>query len=247
LVAATVRFRAGLQTAGRQPVLVWSGAGLVAFFATCLTGHPLLVQPVAAVTGITLGAVVALADRTAVPARGLPEAREESTRGTVLTRLVAVGLPIAVCLVIASVPFRAEALRHDTDLTHVKYGFIGRFFESGTREAYWLAGPDASFFVKADDAFARVWIGGSEFEQPVEVEIRVNGQPVRMTPVQKYAWQEYKMLLPMPRKSVPFVRIDLKVTNAAGSPPPAAVPPEALARPRVRVSGMEGVPKRRSP
>jgi O-antigen ligase len=238
LLVSVIRRLRDAVAAGGGPVLTGTAVGLLALAMTCLTGHPLLVPPVSAIAFLAAGAALAMSDRALAGQAATAASADGSVRPGKGRAVLAMALPAVIVLIVLSMPGRAADARLRLDMSNAKYGFTGRFNEPGTGREYWLAGPDATFFVRTEYTSARIEIGGSETGQTVDVEFRVNGRALKTVRIDRLAWADYVLPLPAERSEAVSVRIDLKVTGAAGAPGAPAGPP------RIRVAGMGGVAPR---
>jgi O-antigen ligase len=221
LWAGNARVRRGVAALkDGDPTLMWVRFGLAAFLATCLTSHPLLVQPVASMFWLALGAAIAWADGAASAERD--PARESATADWRLVAGRAVAATLVVFLLVSMVS-RVDVERPNADLTHVKYGFTGRFVDRDAGRDYWLAGPQSAFFVRTGAIGVRFLLGGSEYGETADVEVRLNGTLASRIRVGSHQWTEHQFLMPLHGVKTPFVRVDLRVIDpavgaAAGGP-----------------------------
>lgn len=221
--AAAIRLTRGLRADPGDRLLLGATAGLGAFVATWMTGHPLLVPEVAYPFWILAGVAIARADGDAQPALVAPAAdRTELTvfhssarpafkAATVLSGLAVIALAI-------SVPLRARQAVTGMDLTKQSWGFY-EWEGAGTERLRWTS-RHSTFFIP---------LGARELDLPVrsmhigthvgptEVSLSIDGRPFHRVVLTHGDWVNVKLRLP-PRPSDEGVqRIDI-TTDPTWSP-----------------------------
>jgi O-antigen ligase len=172
--------------------------GLLAFLATCIGGHPLLVLHAAYPFWLAIGVMGASG-----------EARPGSRRLALITLL-------AVALLAGSLPFRAAAAVRAANLENTSIGFSIWHRDSGGLRYRW-AGGRSSFFVPASARAVRIPLRhGPEAPDPIEVRILLDGREAnRVRLSANRGWQNVLLLIPSSDGQA-FSRIDLEVTTPGG-------------------------------
>jgi hypothetical protein len=193
----------GVRAIVREPRdgrLLGATAGVAAFAATGLFGHPLLVSEVAFPFWIVLGLVTALAGSRLFPAG-------ERVRADRSWPAIAA----AIAIVLASAAIAATRTLTPSDSRSVNGLWDWQTLADGTRFRW--TGAYASLFVPADVTRVyvpvRLPVDGRSL-QPMGVEVMTTGVDRGRTLVTD-RWQELE--IPLPDVGLPFKRIDLKVDH----------------------------------
>jgi hypothetical protein len=187
--------------------LVGVFTGSIAFLATCLAGHPLLVREVAFPFWVQFGLMVALASSTLLNLHA-----ERSSAPPASTRSLSVAALMVAALILISIPVRAERPPLAPPASHDVDGFYD-----------WETGPDgvrfrwttkfASLFVPANttriDIPVRAPKEGGRYN-PLNVDIAVGGVE-RGSFVASDDWASISLPLSPDASPSTYRRIDLKV------------------------------------
>jgi O-antigen ligase len=162
-------------TVDREPVLAMT-AGLLAFLATCLLGHPLLIAEVLAIFFLALGMTAGM-----TPTPG---------QASAAARWTLIGL---LAVVFVSVPVRLWQLRHDTDLDRV---VIGASRVVGTEDdvEFRLAEAESEWFVSAKARFVEIPVRlTKESQPPCLVRVDVDGRAANAIAPVRDTWARLSM------------------------------------------------------
>ena len=203
LLWSTVRYGRRLLAADLQVdphgLLRWSlVTGLLAFLLSWLGGHPLLIDEPAFAFWLLLGTVA-----------GWGASADPSTGGV---RLRAWVVPVAMLLIAASVPVRADRQKADFNLEHRGVGLsTWRDAIEGVR--YRLAGATSSVFLPADAQMVVVPLRAVGTAADVRLELRLDGRPADVVMVPSDRWHYLRLALPRDSNGPRFRRLDLLVTS----------------------------------
>ena len=173
----------GLRTSGqalgsRPP---WAlTAGLGAFLVTCLTGHPLLVAPIALTFWTALGLHA-----------GWRPPRAETPTGRGAAEILAI---FAIVALVVSIPFRFHTRAAEIDLTHVASG-VSPWSPATDQPRVRTVGRAATFYIPGHAAGAEL-----EFQRDPAVrdrrmiDIRFDGQPANQVEIDDEAWHSVTIL-----------------------------------------------------
>jgi len=166
--------------------------GLVAFLATCLAGHPLLVSGAAYPFWIALG-LAAYVDPHPAVSRRVPQA----------------GI-IAIAIIAATLPFRMSAAKQHADVEHASVGFSNWQQESDGSRYRW-AGGHAWFFVAPAARSVRIPMRlGPAAPAVVEVRLFLDGIEANRVVLRQGDDVRTVRLNLLRRATTPFARIDLE-------------------------------------
>jgi hypothetical protein len=204
IAVAALRIRRGLVSSGDR-VLAGAAAGLAAFVATWLTGHPLLVPEVAVPFWLLAGAAIGRADVHRAPAAGpiRPEA--------------AVVIVAAVALA-ASVAPRVHGQTATLNFADQSYGFYEWEGASPPLRTRWTA-PSAAFFVPPAATELDIplhTLFSDRRPSPPVVSVAIGGRVFHRLELTSDAWTTVRLKLPPPTGST-WRRIDI-VTTPPWSP-----------------------------
>ena len=182
-------FRAGPR---RDVLLMWLTAGVVASILTWMTGHPLLLTEAALMFWLFTGM---LAGMTAPPG------------GRAFLRGVALAASIAI---LASIPFRADAVERATNLEHRAIG-MSPWQDAVDGERYREGSTEFSLFLPAEAAMALPI--RSPTGSPVTVELRIDSRPIDAVVAPPGEWRQVRVQLPESQSR--YVKVDFRVTDPA--------------------------------
>jgi hypothetical protein len=166
------------ETADRA-VLTGAAAGLCAFVATCLAGHPLLITEVAIAFWGMLGASVALAP---------PPAAQSALPSRALAAAALIALAIGL-------PFRVGRATNAVDLDHIGFGVTRwNFDRAGVR--YRQISSRATLFVPSDAAAIELPYRLQWGRDPVTVQLDFRGRTADRLVVSDHEWRTYRLLVP---------------------------------------------------
>lgn len=191
---------------GPDPLLAGASAGVVAFLLTCLAGHPLLSSEIAYPFWIVLGLTLARAHQALSPP-------------TAVSRRATVAGWAAALLLLATLPFRADAAvrglttgQPRSALDDLRGGTFGWEIERpGGRRFRW-SGPRATFLVQGDARAVRIPLRvlHAHPDRPVTVDVVLGARPVRRIPLRSSRWTDVPLpLTPDPPGGVH--RLELRV------------------------------------
>jgi hypothetical protein len=191
----------------RDARLLGTVAGAAAFLATCVTGHPFLVDEAAFPFWLVFGLAVGLAESNRMNASAALEPARRATPWWVAAGAAAAGVAIAAGAVLSA---ERGAIRPPASAA------VDGFYEWETAEdgkAFRWTRQYASVFVPAD--VKKVYIpmrmpSERPALSPVGVAIAVGGLPRGQSLVTK-EWAYVEVPLPPPAPPVEFNRIDLRV------------------------------------
>ena len=190
LVGAALFFAARGSTTERARLLV--ALALAAFGFTWLAGHPLLVPEPAYAFWILLGAAAGA---------GVREVRE--VRG--VRRVFAV----CVVAILASVPWRMQALMNDANLEHLGIGV-----------SPWHVAPDAMRYREArGHATLFVPAGAFKFDvnprtdAPVRLEIKLDGRVADVVTLAPQMWNHLSLPARTERSAARFMALELRLVD----------------------------------
>jgi hypothetical protein len=215
LLWATIRYGRQLLAADVQGdphgLLRWSlGTGLLAFLLYWLGGHPLLIDEPAFAFWLLLGTVA-----------GWGASAEPASSGVRLRTWV---VPVAILLIAASVPVRADRQKADFDLEHRGVGLsTWRDAIDGVR--YRLAGATSSVFLPADAQMVVVPLRAVGAAEDVRLELRLDGRPADVVMVPSDRWHYLRLALPRDSNGPRFRRLDLLVTSGRETTSSSNAPP----------------------
>jgi hypothetical protein len=172
--------------------------GLLAFALSWLGGHPLLIDEPSFAFWMLFGAVSGWgASLDTVP--GL--------------RLRTWIVPVAIALIVASVPVRVDRQKADFDLEHRGVGLsTWRDAVDGVR--YRLAGSLSSVFLPADAQMVVVPLRAVRSVPDLRLELRLDGRPADIVAVPSDRWLYLRLALHPDRNGPRFRRLDLHIANA---------------------------------
>jgi O-antigen ligase len=176
---------------------------IVACVGTWITGHPLLVPEFAFVFWLYCGILAALT----------PAALSLRPRWP---------LALLVAVVLATVPWRASALRDAADLEHLGFG-VSKLWQQDDSQRYREAGSDFALYLPVGDRPVdlpfRLAPGA---HQPLVMEIRIQGELIDSIPIGDTAWQTATIAVrPGPRR---FEIVDFAIRSpTAGTDLPAVL------------------------
>ena len=154
-------------------------AGLCAFLATCLAGHPLLTTELAIAFWGVLGATVAAAP---LPASSPP----------IRARLAVAAAAIVLA---AGLPFRISRANNAVELEHMGYRVTGWSFDrDGVR--YRRMATGATLFVPARAAGIELPYRLQWGHDPVTLQLDFRGRAADRLVVSDHRWQTYRMVVP---------------------------------------------------
>jgi hypothetical protein len=173
-IARTLR-----SAAADRPVLTGAVAGLCAFLATCLAGHPLLITEVALAFWGVLGAAVApappAAARSALPSRTLAAAA-----------LIALAIGL---------PFRVGRATNAVDLDHIGFGVTRwNFDREGVR--YRHMNSRATLFVPSEAGVIELPYRLQWGREPVTLQLDFRGRTADRLVVSDHEWRTYRLMVP---------------------------------------------------
>ena len=199
LIAAALWTSGRRAVTTRDPFVLLTLAGLVAFVLTCLGGHPLLIPEPGYVFWTLLG--VAAGSAAPVPPQRRP-----------LRWVVAV----CVAVIALTVPWRVRAAMQDADLEHVGIGVPGNWRIAPDDTRYREAQGRATLFVPAGSAVKlRV---NPRTDQPLRLEIKLDGRVADIVLLQPHEWND---LTVSPRNVATTARygpLDLRLIDAEQTP-----------------------------
>jgi O-antigen ligase len=213
IAAGAVRLARGIRAGGSDRLLRGAAAGLAAFVATWLTGHPLLTPEVAIPFWVLAGAAVARADGNR-SAHLRPHL--DSPRTVRRLRLV---YTAAIVLLAASVPLRARQDAARLNTLDNSFGFYEWESRPGRGRTRW-ASPSAAFFVPAETSEVEIPVRtmfSSRQRRPAAVSIAIDGRVFDRFELRNDDWKDVRLRLP-PSTSHPAQprRIDI-VTSPSWS------------------------------
>jgi O-antigen ligase len=218
IVAAALRLLRGLRASSGDRLLAGALAGLAAFVATWLSGHPLLTPEVAFPFWILAGAAIARADgnrRTPlVPSAGA------GSRSSAAGRSASVLVAAALLLLIASVPMRARRESATLDLSAQTFGFYEWEGDVATGRARWTS-PSAGFFVPANTIEVEIPLRAAFSDRrpkPTIVSIAIDGRVFHRLERSNGDWFTLRLRLPaLAVRATQPRRLDI-ITNPPWSP-----------------------------
>ena len=197
--------RPGDQTNGALRRAV--AAGLAAFGATCLTGHPLLVFEVSITFWLVLGCyrVMALA------------ASDRPLEGPVGSgRWIRTAVVAAMAVVVCSVPFRGAAEVADANLQSASIGFSEWQSDQAGVRLRRILGP-AQFYVPSDTTFVQLPVLlEREASTAAEFEIRIDGQIANRVPLVANGWATVGFQLPRRSSERRYIPVQVSAFDRAG-------------------------------
>ena len=214
LGAAVVRIGRGLAASPQDRLLTGAVAGLAAFVATWMTGHPLLVPEVAYPFWMLLGASVARADGDALPALTSQQSAP-GVAGVARWRRPAVGLAAALLVVLATVPFRASREAARLDFATATYGFYD-WGDSEIGRARWTS-RRATFFIPGTARELRLPLRALHLGRntgPTAVSIEIDGRELDRRELRDNNWTTVRLRLPARASARAYRRVDLTTTPA---------------------------------
>ena len=185
--------------------------GLVAFMATWLAGHPLLVPEVAYPFWIVLGLALVGGAEGAVTAADPHEARTGDARRHAAS-LIAMTTGVVL---LGSVPFRVARELREFDPTTVNYGMAGPEFEEGGVFFRWIR-DGVRLFIPLDARAIEIPFRTDSAHGPVDVEIAFEGRVVNRLHVPQGSWQPVRILMPPAANQGRARRVDLVLIPGAG-------------------------------
>jgi O-antigen ligase len=217
LGAAMLRLWRGLAASPDDRLHIGVLAAALAFIATWLTSHPLLVAEVAYPFWILLGAAVARADGDVQPplAGPVPDVLCDTNRSSRFGLIAAV---VASVPLVASVPVRARQQASAVNLTQQTYGFYP--WEQDRGQKYRWTSRRAAFFVPAGTRelalpIRTLHVGANT--QPTKVTIAIGGRTLHTMQAATDDWTTVHLLLPRDGRPDGFRRIEI-ISEPAWSP-----------------------------
>jgi hypothetical protein len=188
-------------------VVAGGAAGLAAFVLTWLTGHPLLIFPVATAFWLVLAAVTALAgDDLAAHATG------RSPRG----RVRAWTLAVIVVAAVTSVPLRGRDAAEQTNLRDAALGLSPWNTGAAGEPFRRMTAPVGQFYIDAGATSMTlpVRLEGNWPEQTsVDVEVRLDGELAHRVRVAGTGWGAVTLGLPPLEPSRRFRAVRLSLVS----------------------------------
>jgi O-antigen ligase len=182
-------------------VLRGAAAGLCAFLATCLAGHPLLTTEVAIAFWGVLGTTVA----------AFPPAAT-----TLPIRATRVAVAAAAIVLAAGLPFRIARATNAVELEHMGYRVTGWSFDrDGVR--YRRMATGATLFVPARAAAIDLPYRLQWGHDPVTVQLNFRGRVANRLVVSDHRWQTYRMVVPATRGRERYLPLEIHVLAGDGS------------------------------
>jgi hypothetical protein len=183
----------GLQASRTDRLAAASMLGLLGFIITWLGGHPLLVPGAAYSFWVVLGLAAGAGFGPPVnePA-AVPGARPVAPRVPAV-----VPLAVSAILLIGSVPARVETRMQILDFARVSYGFYD--WERGPAgERLRWTGPRARLFARPDAETATIPFRAAAVsrDNPIVVDILVDGQREGQVRLENSNWQTVRLALP---------------------------------------------------
>ena len=206
IVAAGAAVARGWRSGKPTAVVAGGAAGLAAFVLTWLTGHPLLIFPVATAFWLVLAAVTALAGEDDLAAH----ATGRWPRG----RVRAFAAAIIVVAAVASVPLRGRDAAEQTNLSGAALGLSPWDTGAGGERFRRMTAPVVQFYIDAGATSMTlpVRLEGNWPEQTtVDVEVRLDGEPAHRVRVAGTGWDAVTLSLPPlgPSRRFRAVRLSL--------------------------------------
>lgn len=203
LIAGARPVREALRTrAGpAEPLLVGASAGVAAYLATCLAGHPLLTPETAYPFWIMSGVVVGLAHRRSVPP-------PVSARHRVVT-----GLAIGLFFVGTADPRLDEAVRDTAARQDARFGAFAWETEPDDGRRFRWIGPRAAFFLPGNEQAAALSLRAPHAGRgrPVTVDVAVDGTRIARIPFFHDQWVQVPLRLPVSGGWYGIHRVELVV------------------------------------
>jgi O-antigen ligase len=208
-VAIGSRARQFLRRHRASGAVIGAIGGLVAFALTCLTGHPLLIQPVALAFWAAVGAVAGIVTSDEEPAEPAVPARSDAGR----VRWSAIVATSSVVLLVASVPWRGEVALAGADLRDAAIGFSRwERHQDGTTFRYMK--EHAQFFVPAGIAALRLPVRIDPGRSSgANIEIRIDDRPPDRVHVEGEQWTRVMIGFDRDRTGRRYRRVRLEVPN----------------------------------
>ena len=180
---------------GARSVLV---AGVAAFGATMLFGHPLLTAEVSYVFALAAGAAAATS---------LEQPRPSSAFEW---RTVAAAMTVLVLIV--TLPTRINAERAAANLDHVAWG-VGPWQSDTGGERYRRMEGSATLFVPRDAALVELSYRQAHAGPAVKLLVSYRGHTAAELVVDRTEWTKYRMLIPRRASGARFEAVRLTVTS----------------------------------
>jgi O-antigen ligase len=192
LVLAGLTFAARGATIDRRRLLI--AAGLAAFVITWLAGHPLLVPEPAYAFWLLLGVAAGTAGREPSATTGV--------RGRWL-------LALSIIAVLASVPWRMQALMNDADLEHIGIGV-----------SVWQSSPDGIRY-REGEGHVKLFVPTGAFklrvnprtDTPVRLEVKLDGRVADIVTLAPRVWNDLSLPARTERTAARFAPLELRILD----------------------------------
>ena len=177
-------------TPRRDVLTSWLAAGIVACILTWMTGHPLLLTEAALMFWLFIGVLAGLSP----PPLASPA----------LQRIAGV----AVVVILASVPFRANKEERAANFEHLATG-VSRWQPAVDGERYREAGAEFSLFLPSRTIM--VLPVRSATGSAVTVELRIGSRPIDAIVAPADAWGQFRIQLPESESR--YVKVDFRLSD----------------------------------